>query len=168
MLLLLLEVTFNKCSILAAVKMENDAQSESVGTPRSPTPASGQSPCPLSQIGSSFAARNMRPPRPPAAFSEDDSEHVAKINPSDMAEIKGKRRTSWVWGEFNLQVDKNDRKAMCKHCKHKLSAKSSHGTKHLSDHLLRFCTKRHFRSKGQQTLRVNSKNNGDKPLENHG
>jgi len=90
MVLLLPEVTFIKCSILAAVKMENETQSESVGTPRSPTPASGHSPSPLSQIGSSFAARNSRPPCPPAAFPEDDYEHVAKTNPSDMAEIKGK------------------------------------------------------------------------------
>ncbi|KAJ8446405.1 hypothetical protein Cgig2_019298 [Carnegiea gigantea] len=81
--------------------MENETQSESVGTRRSPTPASGHSSSPLSQIGYSFAAR---PPCPPAAFSKDDSEHVAKINPSDMTEIKGKRRTSWVWVEFDLQI----------------------------------------------------------------
>ncbi|KAJ8420924.1 hypothetical protein Cgig2_030509 [Carnegiea gigantea] len=86
----------NQYVLVLAVKMENEAQSESVGTPRSPTPASGHCLCPLSQIGSSFAAHDARPPRPPAAFSEDDAEHVAKINPSDMAEIKGKRRSSWV------------------------------------------------------------------------
>jgi len=53
------------------------------------------------------------------------------------------------------------------HCKNKLSGKSSHGTKHLSDHLLKFCVKRKMRASGQQSLRFRTKNNGENRLENH-
>jgi len=62
---------------------------------------------------------------------------------------KGKRRTSWIWNELDLVEDDNDQKnTICKHCKHKLLAKASNGTKHLSDHLLKFCTKRHLQATG--------------------
>jgi len=53
------------------------------------------------------------------------------------------------------------------HCQQRLSAKSSHGTKHLSDQLLKFCAMRKLRGSGQQTLRFNTKKSGEKRLENY-
>jgi len=53
------------------------------------------------------------------------------------------------------------------HRKHKLSAKNSHATWHLSDHLMRFCVKRKIRASGQQALRFKTKNNGENKLENY-
>ena len=65
-------------------------------------------------------------PRPPPVFLEEDSEHVVDVNSSEREKIKGKRRTSWVWAEFEFQIDKDERKVVCKHCKHKPSAKTSY------------------------------------------
>ena len=53
------------------------------------------------------------------------------------------------------------------HHKHKLLANGSHGTKHLSDRLLRFCVKRKIRASGQQALRFKTKNNGENKIENY-
>lgn len=147
--------------------MDSGSQSETVGTPTLSTDPSPSPPPPVSS-----AAR--RPPRPPrgrggrSSFAEVN-EQIDEVDPSDFpAASRGKKRTSWVWSEFDLEGEgTGDEKACCVHCKHKLSAKSSHGTKHLSDHLLRFCVKRKMRASGQQALRFKTKNNGDKRLENY-
>ena len=60
-----------------------------------------------------------------------------------------------------------EEKSCCMHHKHKLLANSSHGTKHLSDRLLRFCVKRKIRASWQQALSFRTKNNGENKLENH-
>ena len=144
--------------------MESGTQSETIGSPTSPNLDSGPSPSPPPHCG-------QRPPRPQShspTFVEIEPDEVGEIDPSAAAAgNKGKKRTSWVWQEFELEEKNGERKAVCTHCKQKLSAKASNGTKHLSDHLLRFCAKRHLRAGGQQTLRFRTKSNGEKKLENH-
>ena len=67
--------------------------------------------------------------------AEQVDENPSETNPTNA----GKRKTPWVWIELALVTDENgEKKAICKQCKHKLSTKTSNGTKHLSDHLLRF------------------------------
>lgn len=142
--------------------MESGNEYETIGSPTSPNLALGPSP--------HFA---QRPPRPQShshspTFVEIELDEVGEIDPSAAAAgNKGKKRTSWVWQEFELEEKNGERKAVCTHCKQKLSAKASNRTKHLSDHLLRFCAKRHLRVGGQQTLRCRTKSNGEKKLENH-
>ena len=84
-------------------------------------------------------------------FVEVNIEQIDEINPSDLLVGNiGKKRTSWVWGEFDLEGEgTGDEKACSMHCKYKLSVKSSHETKHLGDHLLKFCVKRKMRASGQ-------------------
>ena len=69
---------------------------------------------------------------------------------------------------FNLEGEHTgEEMSYCMHRKHKLSAKNSHATWHLSDHLMRFCVKRKIRASGQQALRFKTKNNGENKLENY-
>ena len=155
---------------------------ETVSTP-SLTPASeaepslsppSQHPPPEPTPVSSSVRRPARPPHPPRrggrthrAVGVDIEEDEVVI--SDVSQpSRGKKRTSWVWQEYELEGEgTGEEKARCMHCKHTLSAKSSNGTKHLSDHLLKFCVMRKLRGSGQQTLRFSTKKSGEKRLENY-
>ncbi|KAJ8445933.1 hypothetical protein Cgig2_009862 [Carnegiea gigantea] len=117
--------------------MDSGSQSETVSTP---TPLTDPNPSPSPPVSSAA----QRPPRPPCgrggrSLFAEVNEQIDEVDPYDFpAASRGKKRTSWVLSEFDLEGEgTGDEKACCVHCKDKLSAKSSHGTKHLSDHLLR-------------------------------
>ena len=125
--------------------MDGGSQLETIGTPNLSLDPS-LSPL-LPPLVSSSARCAPHPPRGRggrSSFAKVDVEQIDEVNSSDFpAASKGNKRTSWVWSEFDLEGEGTmNEKASCMHCKHKLSAKSSHRTKHLSDHLLRFCVKR--------------------------
>jgi len=141
--------------------MEGQSNSETIRSPTSPSPSPSPGPA-------SDHSRFSAPPPQSAECPPPPSDQSGEVDPSDNAAVNiGKKRTSWVWQEFELKENNGDRKAVCSHCKQHLSAKTSNGTKHLIDHLLRFCSKRHLRSSGQKTLRFISQSNGQKKLENH-
>lgn len=51
-------------------------------------------------------------------------------------EVRRRRKlSSKVWNDFDKQVIGGKTKAICNHCKTKLSAEKNHGTSHLHDHL---------------------------------
>jgi len=150
--------------------MDGENQSKTVDTP---TPASEPNLSPPSQhppppISSSVRRPPRRGGRVPQAVVMD-AEEVNKADIYDVSQpSRGKKRTSWVWHEYELEGEgTKDDKARCMHCKQRLSAKSSHGTKHLSDHLLKFCVMKKLQGNRQQTLRFNTKKSGEKRLENY-
>ena len=53
------------------------------------------------------------------------------------------------------------------YCKQRLSAKWSHKTRHLSDHLLKSCVMRKLCACGKQTLRLNTGKSAENRLENY-
>jgi len=118
--------------------MDGESQSETVGTPN---PVSDPSPSlPQPPPVSSSARHHPCPPRHPARpypFADADVQQIDEVDTMIFQQqVEVKKCTSWVRSEFNLEGEgARDEKACCMHCKHKLSAKSSHGTKHLSDHL---------------------------------
>lgn len=66
---------------------------------------------------------------------------------------KQKKLTSTVWLDFDRETKGDEVVAICKHCKKKLSGKSSGGTSHLRNHLER-CPKKRKLGGGQRLLNV--------------
>ncbi|WVZ79538.1 hypothetical protein U9M48_027106 [Paspalum notatum var. saurae] len=73
----------------------------------------------------------------------DDGDEIEEI-------VMGKRKlTSSVWDDFKrVKIRSGEMKAQCNYCHKKLTGKSTHGTKHLHDHL-KICVLRKIKLRGQ-------------------
>jgi hypothetical protein len=76
-----------------------------------------------------------------------------------------------VWNEFKRVKYMGTTKAKCMYCFKKLSAETTHGTRHLHDHL-KSCTLRKLKTKGNKTLsqsclRFGSTDSGTIQVENY-
>jgi hypothetical protein len=99
---------------------------------------------------------------------DDDEEEIEEV-------IVGPKRklTSAVWNEFKkVKLTTGEEKAQCNYCHKKLARKSTHGTKHLHDHL-KICVLRKIKLTGknktlcQSSLRFSSQEGGKVSVENY-
>ncbi|GAB2269933.1 hypothetical protein Dimus_038811 [Dionaea muscipula] len=67
-------------------------------------------------------------------------------------EVPGKKMRSRVWNHFTKEKQGDKMKAICNHCKKILGGESKNGTKHLLDHLEKFCSKLNVINSGQKVL----------------
>ena len=99
---------------------------------------------------------------------DDDVDEIEEV----IAEPK-RKLTSVVWNEFKrVKLSSGEIKAQCSYCHKKLNGKSTHGTKHLHDHL-KICVLRKIKLTSQNkimsqsSLRFSSQEGGKVSVESY-